>query len=149
MLCENCGNKNATSIFMPPNNNKLKYLCGECYKKINSSNELENLAYIATNEMKLNIVCNNCGTSYKDFESSGLLGCEHCYVVYKNYISNFLLKFKEQKYLGRKPNLYYVQTEIKNLEQIIELCLKNGNLQKATIYGKELEKLKEASHGKL
>ena len=57
--------------------------------------------------------------------------------------------FKEQKYLGKKPNLFYVEQEIKNLEQLIEICVKNGNLQKATKYGKELEKLKEVYYDRL
>lgn len=150
MLCENCSKKNATSILMSPNGNKLKYLCGECYKILNNSEELEEFARLATKNIKMEVVCKNCGTKFKDFECSGLFGCEKCYIFFSEYVkNNIICKFKEQKYLGRKPNLYYVQQDIKNLEQLIELCIKNGNFQKATQYGKELETLKEGCHGKL
>lgn len=149
MLCQNCGLKNATSIYMPPNQTKIKYLCGACYKKLNCDSELDNLAFVSAKSVKINLVCKNCGTSLKDFEESGLFGCENCYNTFEEHIKNFTLKFKETKYLGKKPNLYYVAQEIKNLENLIEMCLKNGNLQKATLYGKELERLKEENYDRL
>ena len=150
MLCENCGKKNATSIFMSPNSNKIKYLCGSCYKELNSDVELENFAYTKTMELTKNKVCKSCGTSFSEFEKSGLFGCADCYKTFADYIkNNFLSMFKEQKYLGKKPNLYYVESEIKNLENLIEICLKNGDLQKATKYGKELERIKGENYDRL
>lgn len=150
MLCENCGLKNASSIYMPPKENKLKYLCGECYKKINNDLELENFAYVSSKNLEIDIICKNCGNSYKEFESTGLFGCDKCYSTFNEYIKNkFLPMFAEQKYMGKKPNMFYVREDIKNLEQLIELCLKNGNLNKATNYGKELQKLKEENYDKL
>lgn len=150
MLCENCGLKNAVSIAIPQGEKKVKYLCGECYKKINNDFELENFAYITSKKIEIDAVCKNCGTSFKEFEASGMFGCEACYVAFNEYIkTKFLPLFTEQKYLGKKPNMFYVREDIKNLEQLIELCLKNGNFNKATMYGKELEKLKEENYDKL
>ena len=150
MLCENCGLKNATSIYMPPNSNNLKYFCGECYKKINNEYELDNLAYVESKKIEIDSICKNCGTSFKDFESSGFFGCEHCYYIFEEYIkAKFLPMFAEQKYMGKKPNIFYIRQDIKNLEQLVELCLKKGDLNKATKYGKELEKLKEENYDKL
>ena len=92
-------------------------------------------------------MCNNCGTTYKEFTKSGLFGCAECYKAFNEYINKeFLTLFKNNRYTGRKPNLFYVQSEITNLEQLIEICLKNGDYQRATLYGKELEKLKEESY---
>ena len=62
---------------------------------------------------------------------------------------NRFMKVKEKKYLGKKPNAYYVQKQIAELEQMVEICLKNNNLQKATKYGLEIQKLKEQNYGKL
>ena len=90
------------------------------------------------------------GLKFDDFSGIGLFGCTECYKTFSDYINqNFLQMFKEKKYLGKKPNLYYVQQEIKNLEQLIEMCLTNGNFQKATKYGKELEKIKEENYDRL
>ena len=150
MLCENCGLKNVVSIAIPRGETKVKYLCGECYKKINNDFELENFAYVSAKKVEIDITCKNCGISYKDFESSGLFGCENCYKTFDEYIKNKNLPiFKEQKYLGKKPNVFYIREDIKNLEQLIEICLKNGDLNRATKYGKELEKLKEENYDKL
>ena len=150
MLCENCGKKEATSIFLPPNEKKLTYLCGACYRLKNSDVELEKFAYSEVSAVEIDSVCNKCNTTFKAFQKNGLFGCENCYNAFKNHIkTKFITMFKEQKYLGRKPNLFYVQEEIKNLEQLIEMCVKSGNLQKAANYGRELEKLKEESYGKL
>ena len=150
MLCQNCSKKDATSIFLPPNQTKLMYLCGACYKILNNNVELENLAAQQAQNLNIEENCRFCGLKYNDFKNSGLFGCAECYNTFSDYINqNFLQMFKEKKYLGKKPNLYYVQQEIKNLEHLIEMCLTNGNFQKATKYGKELEKLKEQSYGKL
>lgn len=150
MLCENCGNKDATSIFMPTGSNKIKYLCGECYKKLNNDADLDRFAFSQSQNVAIDVVCSNCGTTYKEFEKSGLFGCAECYNAFSEYINKKILPmFKETKYLGRKPNMFYVESEIKNLEQLIEICLKNGNLQKATKYGKELERLKEENYDRL
>lgn len=150
MLCENCGKKDATSIFLPSGENKIKYLCGACYKKINNTSELEDLALEVTKSMHNDALCNACGTSYVDFTSNGLFGCADCYKAFDFYIKSKILPiFNEQKYLGKKPNFYYVEQEIKNLEELIELNLKNGNYQKATKYGIELKKLKEENYDKL
>ena len=125
-------------------------MCGACYKKINNEIYLEALALSATNKIKIEKTCKNCGMTAKDFESTKLFGCENCYETFKEYIElNILPLFKEDKYLGKKPNMYYIREEIKNLEQLIEMCLKNGNLQKVAHYGKELQKLKEECYGKL
>lgn len=150
MLCENCGQKNATSIYMSPKESKLKYFCGVCYRQINNENDLENFAYMASAEVKIEAKCLCCGISFEEVEKKGLFGCEECYKTFKEFITKkFLPNFKEQKYLGKKPNAFYIRQEIKNLEQLIESCLKNGNFQKATIYGRELEKLKADNYDQL
>ena len=150
MLCENCGKKNVTSIFMPPNETKLKYLCGECYKKLNSDLELEKFAYSNANSVKIDATCKTCGTTYEEFEKTGLFGCMDCYKAFADYINNQIMcMFKNTRFSGKKPNTYYIDCEIKNLEQLIEACLKNGDYNRATRYGKELDELKETRYGRL
>ena len=150
MLCENCGQKNAVSIFLSPETNKIQYLCGNCYRIINNDIELESLAIKEINNVKIEIKCNSCGINFKEFKSSGHFGCEKCYNAFVDFINDeFLSKFKETKYLGKKPNAYYIEKQINELEQLIEICVKNGNYQKATKYGLEVKKLKEECYGKL
>ena len=98
MLCELCGQKNATSIFMPPDENKLKYLCGQCYKKLNKDSDLENFVYAATQSCEMDSKCNCCGLSFDELKKTKQFGCENCYKVFKTEVANFLSNFKEQKY---------------------------------------------------
>lgn len=150
MLCEQCKKKDATSIFVSAQTNKLQYLCGTCYRRINNDVELETLAIKEINRVKIQEKCQNCGTTFDEFKASGLFGCAECYCAFENYLkTEFLPKFKEQTYLGKKPNAFYVQKQIKELEQMVEICLKNGNFQQATKYGVEIQKLKEQNYGKL
>ena len=150
MLCENCKNKNATSFCIDENTKKLKYLCGECYRNLNREKELERFAYAETLNFSVEATCKECGTTFNEFKASKLFGCANCYKAFDTYIyQSFLPNFKEQKYLGKKPNAFYIEQEIKNLEQLIEISLKNKNFNQATKYGVELQKLKEANYGKL
>lgn len=149
MLCENCKKKDATSIYMSPNDNKIKYLCGNCYRKINNEVELEAFAINQTKEVTLEAKCPCCGETFEEFKSSGLLACENCYKAFEEELNLFINQFKNKIYLGKKPNAFYMQKQIKELEQMVEICLKNGNYQKATKYGIELQQLKEQSYGKL
>ena len=135
---------------MPPNQTKLKYLCGECYKKLNADLELEKFAHSNASSIKIEEKCKNCGTTFEEFKQSGLFGCSDCYEAFKEYINNnILVNVKEPKFLGKKPNVYYLECEIKNLESMVELCLKNGDLNRATKYGKELDELKDKRYGRL
>lgn len=150
MLCENCQIKYATSIFLSPKTQKLTYLCGECYRLLNNDVELDILATSETKSINLELTCKNCGTTFNEFSNSGFFGCEKCYEVFEGYLKqNVLSLFKEDQYLGKKPNLFYIQKQIKQLEQMVEICIKNGNIKKATKYGEEIQKLKEQNYGKL
>ena len=150
MLCEKCQKQNATSIFLSPETNKIIYLCGACYRKTNNDIELEKFAIKETVEINHEQVCTNCGTSYAEFIKTSSFGCEKCYEAFKDYVEkNIINLFDERQYLGKKPNAYYVQKQIKELEQMVEICLKNGNLQKATKYGLEIKKLKEDNYARL
>ena len=57
MLCQNCGLKESTSIFMPPGETKIKYLCGACYRELNNFEELESLVSKATTSYKIKLNC--------------------------------------------------------------------------------------------
>lgn len=149
MLCENCNQKDATSIYMPPNSGKIVYLCGACYRKLNNDTILDEMVVKEIDDIKIEQRCNGCGQTYAEFKASGVFGCEDCYASFSDVINEFVGKFKQSRYTGKKPNIFYIQKEIKNLEQMVEICLKNGNLQQATKYGVEIQKLKEQCYGKL
>ena len=150
MVCEDCGKNNAVSIFISHGGANQKYLCQNCYKKCSLNTDIKDIVDLEIDRLNQNKVCNNCGTSFIEFKKSGLFGCENCYETFIDFVNGNILKsFKEKKYYGKKPNIYYIEKEYKNLEQLIEICLKNGDFARATKYSKELERLKEENYGRL
>lgn len=150
MLCENCKIKDATSMAFSDKFNRNVFLCGKCYKNINTDLALDDFANFEANKIKVETKCLNCGTTLNEFNTLGCFGCEKCYISFKDYINNNLLPlFKDKKYDGKKPENYYFSKKIKDLEQMIEICLKNGDFAKATKFGKELSALKEGNYDKL
>ena len=149
VICENCGVKDATSILKLSRENKMKYLCGACYKKLKDEEEITGLANKVSDAISAELSCPSCGLVLKEFNETKLFGCENCYKIFIGNVKETLKNFKNQRYTGKKPNVFYIRQEIKNLEQMIEICLKNGDFQKATKYGKELEQLKADNYDKL
>ena len=102
MLCESCNKNNATIQLLKSTNGKKEslMLCDKCAieimsfaledEEINLEDFLLDLnTYIECIEEKAkdkNLVCNNCGmrfSEFDEFEEDNFLGCEKCYEVFK------------------------------------------------------------------
>ena len=149
MICENCGLKDATSILKQSGENKMKYLCGVCYKKLKDEEEIAGFANKVSDVIGNDVSCSSCGLGIKEFNETKVFGCENCYKIFIGNVKEILKNFKNQRYTGKKPNVFYIRQEIKNLEQMVEICLKNKDFLNATKYGRELEKLKADNYDKL
>ena len=112
MRCSRCGRQ-------IPNNNFTRingsYFCNDCAADMGFSffnmnfNSLDGLqqALKAMDSLDFanNVVeCNNCGTTLKDFEATGKLGCISCFNTFSNEISKRMLKqFGSEEFAGRLP----------------------------------------------
>lgn len=102
LLCESCNKNNATIQLLKSTNGKKEslMLCDKCAieimsfaledEEINLEDFLLDLnTYIECIEEKAkdkNLVCNNCGmrfSEFDEFEEDNFLGCEKCYEVFK------------------------------------------------------------------
>lgn len=57
--------------------------------------------------------CNKCGTRLSDYYRTGMLGCPHCYEVFRSEIAKSLVRIqKDLKHAGKIPTLSSVDKEL-------------------------------------
>ena len=90
MLCQHCKKNTATYNRVEDINGELfeTHLCKSCYIKLfgglNSLNTVGDInALLFGSPVKRRKACPVCGTTYNDYERTGLLGCASCYDVFK------------------------------------------------------------------
>jgi len=143
MLCEVC-QKNEANFHIAKVINGVKeekHVCEQCAKNLEGINILSDmnfssnfsfqnilsgfLDYMNTStktSLPSQVTCKNCGTTYREFKESGLLGCSDCYNTFNDSII---------------PILKRVQPSVEHSGKI---PVKSG---KGIMAKKELEKLKE------
>lgn len=112
MLCELC-EKNQANVHITKIVNGVreeKNLCDQCAKKVEGFNlggEIEitspvsfqnilsgimdYMSQTTPSKTAADLICENCGTSYREFKETGLLGCSKCY---KNFSSTLIPAIK-------------------------------------------------------
>jgi len=102
MTCQFCNKNPANILFTIIVNNEKRdiRICNECAEKKGLSNpmggiplllsgiifgiaEEKMIGQISKDAVLKDIVCNGCGLTYKEFKTSGLLGCEYCYKAFE------------------------------------------------------------------
>lgn len=126
-LCEECGMRPASiRLGMVINGQKQeKRLCPECMAKMQRTLpglNLGNLAGVLSGMMAgkkaarrgheqppedenyMQLSCLNCGTSYEEFQKSGMVGCSNCYKAFHEPIEALLTRVSgHQQHVGRVP----------------------------------------------
>jgi protein arginine kinase activator len=102
MVCENCGEKDASIHYTQIDKNEMHtfHLCDECAaaKGLQPGVNVGNfpltdfLAQMgkAGAESALSGPCSFCGLTLDDFKKTGRLGCSHCYVTFDGHLSGLL-----------------------------------------------------------
>lgn len=96
MLCERCKKNKATINYKQEiNGEKVGYsLCPKCYAEMfgsfSATFENDILAGLFGTPAKKKRACPVCGTSYSDFERTGLLGCASCYDFFKEELMPYI-----------------------------------------------------------
>jgi len=149
MLCEHCNSKEATSIFNLVKQNKIKYLCGKCYKQLSSDIALDVFASNEADNLKVDIKCLNCGLTLEQVKKNKIFKCENCYEFFSELIKEEYFKiFKANTHKGKQANSYLIKKQIKELEQMVEICIKNNDYDRAGRYSSQINKIKEEYYGK-
>lgn len=114
MLCDECGNKNASVHLTKIVNGKRSeaHLCDECAKKymnLNTDFSFQNIMSGFLTDMPgvendSSLVCKNCGMSYEDFKRNGKFGCSKCYAYFENKVAPFVRNIHgHDSHIGKIP----------------------------------------------
>ncbi|NLI22543.1 MAG: hypothetical protein GX418_13485 [Clostridiales bacterium] len=114
MLCEECRKNIATVVItvLTGNESTTRHLCQECVEKMETSfakgdmpTFLSSLLSILSKEPREAVVrCDACGLSYEEFQSTGKLGCAHCYSAFCDQLKPLLLRVHgRSQHAGRMP----------------------------------------------
>lgn len=128
MFCDNCKIKNA-SIFYNQNingENKQYNLCYECSKKINEDViffdifkdfffNFNNFEFSGEN---LRFKCEKCGNTLEDIKNTGKMGCENCYILFKENILPIIKNIQyDNKHIGKSFDIIDKNNKKENFEK--------------------------------
>lgn len=139
MMCEDCGMRPAkfhlTTII---NGDRVEHsLCPACMAKRQKQLpglDLSNLAGLLTSLLGgstsqeeeeaeteyQDFVCEQCGTTYPEFQKSGMLGCAHCYQAFREPLTGLLQRVHgNTQHAGRIPGGVHSGVSIRmNIERL-------------------------------
>lgn len=123
MLCERCNNNEAKIHLIKIVNGKKTdiKLCENCMREItdvpldestdgNKEVQFQNIlggffeAIYKNKGQKIDIICKNCGLTYSQFKSSGILGCPKCYDNFSESLKPMIKRFQgDIEHVGKLP----------------------------------------------
>lgn len=116
-LCENCAREMGIPDAMGLLGSTLKLFDSELGSMF--SPQMNSLEFSPS---RTQIKCPKCGTSLRDFETTGLLGCIECYNTFNESVMRTLMKTQANtQYKGRSP-----QIPSDNLENMTDMPSDNG-----------------------
>ncbi len=140
MICQRCKKNQATVEYKEIVNGKVFefHLCQACYREmfgeLNSTN-----ADIITNLLAPRVKsierCPVCGTTYSEYQKTGLLGCPSCYDAFKTELMPVIQRIQgHTEHVGKANNNadksgYHRQ--LKELQEQLEEAIKNREFMKA------------------
>jgi protein arginine kinase activator len=151
-LCHECHEKIATILFTQIVNNTktVLQLCKDCAQKkglevsekkgVNPVNDF--LAGMVEDEDGDKhgfdtLTCSNCGQSYKEFRTSGKLGCSVCYQAFTEPLKKLLRKIHgNTMHHGKQPARTTVTAKsrvevLRDLRQDLKKCIEREDFEKA------------------
>lgn len=173
MKCENCG-KHAATIKYTQEINGVGgeiYLCEMCARDMNIdmnfnldfdlgfndvfSSLFGDQSHIKTLEIEEGLVCDACGTSYDEFTTSGMLGCENCYRIFNKKLDAVIKRLhgnnrhvenvqRVQPSVTKKKNVKEeLKIEIEKLREELAGCIKVEDYEKAAIIRDKIRALEK------
>lgn len=165
MICNICEKKEAIIHVHQIIGNKKRNLniCERCAEKNGITNFDDNVEVNIANlfsglfdegnvfkNRKMNIMCNTCGTTYKEFNDTNKMGCNECYSTFNKLIRFKLKKLSHEKqYTGKLPEslasykIFFVDME--KLKSRLEEAVEMEDYEKAAVIKGKLDKMRETA----
>ncbi|MBP7088567.1 MAG: UvrB/UvrC motif-containing protein [Candidatus Omnitrophica bacterium] len=101
---------------------------------------------------KINLKCPACNLTYEEFKAKGKLGCERCYVIFKEQLLPLLKKIHSSlKHTGKAPvqidQKVIVESRIEDLRKRLERAIQLEEYEDAAKLRDEIKKLLSRQKG--
>lgn len=160
MLCEKCGEAEATVKFVKiENNNKSElHLCQACaqghtgfslgFDLPNILSSLFQYTPFSTNIVQDGVKCPTCGLSFLDIQKSGRLGCSSCFEVFASELEPVVRRIHgSTTHVGKVPARNYPKVwadrQIEEVRCKLDECVRSENFEQAAIYRDEIRRLQQ------
>lgn len=157
MLCEECKKNPATVsvTVLTGNGTTTRHLCQECVEKMETSiakgdmsSFLSSLISILSQQHQEEeaLRCEVCGLTYDEFQSSGKLGCAHCYEAFSEQLKPLLLRVHgRSQHAGRVPagcdEVRALEASILSLKARMDQAVQVENFEEAAALRDEIRAL--------
>ncbi len=157
MICQHCKKNTATLNYVEIINGKKfeSHLCEYCYAELYGD-----LASKANNDLWAGLFgdgpervkkCPVCGTTYSDYERTGLLGCASCYDVFKEdllpSIRRIQGKVTHVGKTGENNDEFGLHRKLKILQEELEKALREKRYLDADRLNKQIKEINVKLYG--
>lgn len=164
MLCDKCNKNEAIVHYTEIINEKKRevHLCNECAsneKGINFNFDFDlpfsikdifsSLSYTTKSDEFINtkqLTCPKCNSTYKNFRDTGRLGCDQCYLTFKEQVVPIIQKIHGYTdHIGKVPKKSGAKLRMKNkirgLRIELNKCIQTEEFEKAAQIRDEIKSL--------
>ena len=155
MLCQHCKKHEATynRVVIIGDKKFESHLCEGCYLsmfgELNSKGDI--LGEMTEDTVMRTGRCPVCGTTFYDYEHTGLLGCASCYDVFKSrllpVISRIHGKTEHVGKVGANNDDLGLHRRLKTLQSQLEKALKEKRFKDADALNKDIYEISKALYG--
>lgn len=149
MLCQYCKNNIATVNYVEIiNGDKFQsHLCEACYAALSAelNSKVNNDLWadlFGTGKPHAQKVCPVCGTTYSDYERSGLLGCASCYDMFKEELLPSIQRIQgKTNHVGKATknnDEFGLYRKLKDLQEQLEQALKERRYGEANRLNRQI-----------
>lgn len=162
MLCEKCGQNEATVKFVQIENNKRTELhlcrnCAEGYANFTIGFDLQNVLSSmfqhgvlpsTPSQSQVSKQCPTCGLTISDIQKNGRLGCSTCYQVFQDELNSVLRKLHGSiNHTGKVPARSYPKVrlarQIEEARKQLAECVRTENYEQAAHFRDEIRRLED------
>lgn len=157
MLCQHCKKNTAVINYVEKVNGKKFecHLCASCYADLYGelNNKVNNdiWAGLFGSSKKETKVCPVCGTTYSDYEHTGLLGCTSCYDVFKEELIPSILriqgKVEHVGKVGNNSDALGLHRRLNSLQEQLEKVLREKRFGEAEALNRQINSIKKKLKG--
>lgn len=157
MLCQHCKKREAVVNYAGSNNGKKFscHLCKICYAEmfgeINSQINKAVMAGLFGKSVRRVQICPVCGTTFDDYERTGLVGCASCYDVFKEQLMPSILRIHgKAEHIGKVGNNndeLGLHRRLKTLQEQLEEAIRERRYGEADRLNRQINSIKKTLHG--